>query len=108
MKTLPKSIVIGPLTYKIEEVNELYDKGILVWGVFVPSDLLIQIEENMPEQRKPITLWHEIIHAILNHSKRTGVEEDVIDVLALEIVGVLQANAFLRESYCDKDAEKCK
>ena len=97
--SIPKTIVISPLTYVVEQVTDLYHKGTPVFGVFDPSKLIIQIEQNMPEQRKPITLWHEVLHAILNHVERKDVDEDIMTILAFGIVGVLQTNPTLRNTH---------
>lgn len=95
--TLPTSIEIGPLTYVIEEVPDLYHKGIAIFGFFNPSGLSIRVERDIPEQRKRITLWHEILHAILNHAEKGGVDDDIVSILAFGIVDVLRRNPGLME-----------
>ena len=99
MKTLPKSIVIGPLTYKIEEISDLYHKGTAIFGFFNPTNVVIQIEKDIPGQRRLITLWHEILHAILNHADRGDVDDNVISTLGFGVVQVLQANPFLGDGH---------
>lgn len=96
--TLPKTIIIGPLTYTIEEVPDFYHKGVAIFGFFSPSEQIIRIERDMPIQRKRITLWEEIIHAVLSHAEKAAVvPEDVVSILSFGIMGVLQTNPILHK-----------
>lgn len=97
-KALPETIVVGPLIYIVEEVSDLYHKGQPIFGYYNPAGGRIQIEADISETRKLITLWHEMLHAILNHAQRGDTSEEVVGTLAVGIVDLLKDNPALRES----------
>ena len=97
--TLPTSIEIGPLIYVVDEVSDLHHKGLPIFGYYNPGGQRIQIERDMSGEYKLITLWEEMLHAILNHSGRSNdIPHEVVGVLAFGIVDLLKDNPALRES----------
>ena len=96
---LPQNLTVGPLVYTVEEIADLRHEGVPIFGEINPTRKVcyITIERDMPMQRKQVTLWHELIHAILNHAQRSDVSDEVVGVLAFGIVDLLKDNPWLRE-----------
>ena len=86
---IPYSVRIGGVDYKIEYVPHLNDGEQIMYG-----QSLIQINpDNQDYQHQCIALWHEILHALLEHAHvQIDDVELVVDVLAKGIYQVLQDN----------------
>ena len=99
MKALPESVVIGPITYFIEEIPDLRDEDGPIFGELdlAGKEDCIRIERDTTIHRKVVVLWHEIIHAILEQAQRFDVPHEIVGVLAYGIVDALHNNAALRE-----------
>lgn len=92
---------VGAIDYAVREVENLRSSksNEEIWGEIHPEDAPceIHLESNQPEQRKQITLWHEIIHAILqNAGKQDEVEDAEVSALAYGIAAALRDNPSLR------------
>lgn len=90
---------IGPLDFDINLVDGLTDQdGIRKLNGHIHYDhCKIELEKRLPPQYQWLTLWHEIIHAILTqYSFDLENEERVVDALANGIVEVLQDNPWLK------------
>lgn len=81
---IPKSLKIGGLTYKIEEVDEVDDGDSA--GKIVGTKQLIQIGHATNDYMK-LTLVHEILHAI-----NAEVKESEIEFLAQALYQVIKDN----------------
>lgn len=100
MTTLkPKVVKIGPHTYTVNEVERLQDgDGVkTLYGQIKCAQQVIEVEKRLVGSYKRQTVWHEILHGILeNAGIREDHDEQMIDALATGIVQVLQDNAWLR------------
>lgn len=92
---------IGPFTYKVQAVKDLRnDDDRRMYGVISYADCAISIDDSSDPQVAEVTLWHEIIHAILTHANIHNHKEKVIDVIAHGIVQVLKDNPSLIGCEC--------
>lgn len=93
-------ILIGPFEYEVEEVERLLsDDNLRLYGqiVYMPGDGsggLIQLEKNMPDDRRFATLWHEVLHGICEVSAVELDERDIV-ILATQIADVIRRNPIL-------------
>lgn len=92
----PKQVQIGPIVYTVVEVEELHEEGA---GRFLYGDIhygkcRIRVDADLDPQAKHLTLWHEILHGILNGAGIDSADHDEqhIDALAHGIVQVLRDN----------------
>ena len=91
-------VIVGPITYTIEEVLGLfalpdeneYEQPLL--GECQQGKALIRLEEDQRDTVKYITLWHEIIHAILCGAGLADHDEQIVNAIAHGIVDVLERN----------------
>jgi len=95
--SLPQSILIGPIEYCLKEVSGLRSTQdhTEILGEMDPTECFIRVEADIPSQRKQVTLWHEIIHAILAQAQRRDVSDEVVGVVSFGIVEVLRRNPAL-------------
>jgi len=89
------TVKIGPIVYTVKEVERLQDtRGQVAWGEADFGACEIRLEATANPQFKRITLWHEIVHAILVGAGVDSSEHDevFVDQLAYGIMQVLQDN----------------
>jgi len=89
------SIKIGPLRYKVRECEELKaDDGRGMYAELDCPKSEIRLWAAITEDHRPVTLWHEALHAILIQAgmEKLSGNEQVISVLSHGIVQVLQDN----------------
>jgi hypothetical protein len=93
VKNLGK-IVIGGITYEVEGQDLLRneDTGDYLYGAICYHENKLRLMTGMGSQHQMVTLWHEILHALLAHAGHEEHPEDLLDLMAFGIVGVLQAN----------------
>lgn len=90
-------VIIGPLIYAVVEVEELASAHGLLYGDIDYGRCRIRVAAESDPQIKRVTLWHEILHGILNGAAITADHnEQHIDALAHGIVQVLRDNPDLR------------
>jgi hypothetical protein len=96
---LPDTVKIGPIVYRIREVERLQSSsdGTSLWGDLVCSDGEILIEASIHNQQKRQTLLHEIVHAVLLTLGRReeANDEGLVEALAYGINGVIVDNPSL-------------
>ena len=99
-RTTPKEVQIGPITYRVELVEELHEQG---QGRYLYGDIhygrcRIRIDAELDPQVQCLTLWHEVLHGILNGAGIDSADHDEqqIDALAHGIVQALRDNPGLR------------
>lgn len=98
MAGLPSAIQIGPVAYAIVLVKKLIGPFGRRCGECDPARARIKIDSKLDPQIQDVTLWHEIVHAILFGAGVPGDEhnEQQIDALAYGIVAALRDNPILR------------
>lgn len=89
-------IKVGPIRYRIVEVEGLVGDQSKLDGHIVYNPSEIRLEVALGSQRKHLVLWHEVIHAILTHGGFDDHDERMTDVLATGIMSVLQDNPWLQ------------
>lgn len=91
---LPSTVKIGPIVYTVKE-NQRFPQDSLA-GQIRYLEQVIEIQPNMAAAITEVTLWHEMLHGILNAGGFREQDEQMLDVLAHGIVRLLQDNEFLR------------
>ena len=97
-----QQIRIGPLVYQVVEVErfaEPDDNGRYTryYGQIDYGEQVIRLEANMSPERKWLTLWHEIVHALMEQAGLNQHDEQVVTILGYGIPAVLQDNPWLGE-----------
>lgn len=88
-------IEIGPFTYEIEEVERLLsDDNTRLWGQVDYDEGVIRLDKDMTQDRRHVTLWHEVLHAI---SEQNSLElpEQIVSVLSVHITDAIRRNPAL-------------
>jgi hypothetical protein len=94
---LPDQIVIGPVTYDVRETPELKaatqdSDAAPMFGVIRWASGLIEIEAEQMHDRKVVTLWHEIVHGILENAGLDDQPEQVVFALGFGLVQLIRDN----------------
>jgi hypothetical protein len=92
---IPNSVRIGGVEYDVEFTEIVRMGNELCYGSISYPDTTIQISETDggEHQHQCITLWHEILHGIINHAcLKLENEEEVVEVLSKGVYQVLQDN----------------
>lgn len=90
-----QQVRIGPITYRVEYVYDLHDQhGESVHGTHYAHHALIEIEARLDAQEQRVTLWHEILHAVLHQAgySSDAISEDILELLSYGILEVLIDN----------------
>lgn len=95
MMKIPNSVRIGGVEYTVKREMNLNDGVNMLFGrvEWEPSEILLKY--GMGQQHSGVTLWHEIVHAMLYHGCAEldeETEERVAEVLGLGIYQVLEDN----------------
>lgn len=89
---IPDEVTVNGVPFLIEEVNGLDQDGL-----FDRRNCVIQIDSEMPPQRKRVRLLHEVLRAVAD-DRNLHLEKNELDQLAKGLVGVLDDNpGLLRE-----------
>lgn len=95
------SVKIGPLFYDIiytasadDEFDGKKDEGSITSSVFAPDQATIFIDNGLDWKVKHLSLWHEVIHAILSQNGyfEDTVREDLVTVIANGVANLIQDN----------------
>ena len=92
---IPESVRIGGVEYDVQTAEIVRIGTELCYGSIDYSDAIILISETDggSHQHQCITLWHEILHGILNHAcLKVENEEEIVEVMSKGIYQVLQDN----------------
>lgn len=95
---LPERVQIGPTTYQVAVVEELADGSAELYGDIDYGKCRIRITAESDAQKQRVTLWHEVLHAILYQAGMTDHDEQVIDALAYGITQALRENEALHHA----------
>lgn len=85
--TPPKRVKIGCMTWAIVEVEGLPDMGLCD-----EEKQTIAIRAGLPPDVATVTLWHELIHAMLYALGYRKHSERLVDGLAYQMVSLLREN----------------
>ena len=108
---LPKQIKIGPVGYKVIEKDDLHfvdgdGKKSGLHGHILWSEAEIRVAGDQSEQVKVVTVWHEVIHGILNNAGINDHPEQVVLALGFGIVQLIRDNPdLIRATICEVKAE---
>ena len=91
-----QQVKIGPQTFVIVFEEDLHRGEAELDGYIRFYNSTISLDMRLNEFAQIQTLWHEIVHALLNNAGIKTVPEEAVDALATGIVGVLQDNEWLR------------
>jgi hypothetical protein len=91
---IPNKIRINGIDYSIERVKELSDNGTPLSANICYHECKIRLCKKSNPQYSRVSLWHEILHAIVESVKLDlgKDEEKIIDTLAYGINQVIQDN----------------
>ena len=92
---IPESIRIGGVEYAVTYEPFLSMDGRELCGMIDYQQNVISLSENvgMSHERQCLTLWHEIMHGVLNHfDLDLEDEERVVEIVARGVYQVLQDN----------------
>lgn len=95
--TLPASIKIGPISYSVSEQEDLHDvdaeyKKSWLNGHILHSTARLKVNAEMSRDVKVATLWHEVVHGILNNAGRTDDNEEHVIALGYGLMQVIRDN----------------
>lgn len=92
---IPESIRIGGVEYKIQYGPNLRLENLITYGSidFDNSTINLSSTDGTEHQKRCLTLWHEILHGVVNHAGlEIENEEEVVEMFAKGIYQVLQDN----------------
>ena len=92
---IPDKIRIQGMEYGIEQVAGLSNGINRLLGEVQHATLRIRLDAEQEPQRAAVTLWHEILHAVIEHAGLdlgTDVEERVADTMAFGVYQILEDN----------------
>lgn len=92
---IPESVRIGGIEYAIEYGENVRIGSDLCYGriSYDDSTIALSTTDGTGHQRRCVTLWHEILHGIREHSGMTIEDEEaIVDMFAKGIYQVLQDN----------------
>lgn len=94
-----KFIWMGPLLYTIEEVPNLVGTGsngnlAQFYGQVDFGEQVIKLEQNVSPERQYITLWHELVHVILEQAGQ-DIPETAVEALGYGIAQVIKENSWM-------------
>jgi hypothetical protein len=95
---MPEQVRIGPIVYTVCEESELASASGTLYGDINYGKCRIRIDADLDPQIKRITLWHEVLHGILNTAAISDHDEQIIDALAHGIVQALHDNPELKDA----------
>ena len=92
---IPDKIRIQGMEYGIEQVAGLSNGINRLLGEIQHTTLRIRLDIEQEPQRAAVTLWHEMIHAVIEHAGLdlgSDVEERVADTVAFGVYQILEDN----------------
>ena len=92
---IPNSVRIGGVEYPVEYVENLNNGVQLAYGHIDYDNCVIELSATVgtAHEKRCHTLWHEILHGILEHaSHNIDNEEEVVEIISKGIYQVLQDN----------------
>jgi Zn-dependent peptidase ImmA (M78 family) len=95
---IPATIKIGNLVYKIEKIEDKFEESDF-YGRSWTKVQKIKLNPNISKEHCEQTLFHEIIHIILDsgHYRDESSNEKIVSYLAQNLYQVLKDNKFLKD-----------
>lgn len=91
---IPESIRIAGAEYEVETVKDLNDGQRVLAGQIDYTACKIRLGETLEGDARHLTLWHEIVHGIVNNAQlELEDEERVVEAMARGIFQILSDNA---------------
>lgn len=92
----PQTIKIAGIGYEVKEVENLEDQFNLL-GQILYTRGIIQLEKNLPPDRKVQVFVHEVLHGIFFEAGYEEQDEEMIDRVAKVLYQVLKDNNIVFE-----------
>lgn len=97
MTKLPDRVLIGPISYSVKEIDDLHsvdDEGKKKWlhGHIMYADALIKVANDQSDDMKITTVWHELLHGIMDQAGIDEHPESLIRMLGYALVRLVQDN----------------
>lgn len=91
---LPKSIRVDGIDYAIEQKPDLNNGSNVLYGEVSYSEAKITINTKIDEQLKELTLWHELVHIILNNADMYDERdnEKLVNAISTGVYQIIQDN----------------
>jgi Zn-dependent peptidase ImmA (M78 family) len=91
---LPKSIRVDGIDYAIEQKPDLNNGSNVMYGEVSYTEAKISINTNIDEQLKELTLWHELVHIILNNADMYDERdnEKLVNAISTGLYQIIQDN----------------
>lgn len=108
MANLPAQVQIGPISYTVKEVDDLHTTdadGKKKWlhGHIVYDDAKINVANDQCDDMKVATIWHEILHGMLDQAGIDDHPEALIRMLGYGLVRLLRDNPDLVQATIVKE-----
>lgn len=105
----PDKIQIGCVGYTVKEIEDLHkvnDDGQKVWlhGHILHADAEIRVANDQAEDVKVVTVWHEVMHGILQNAGQSNQPEGFIEALSFGLVQVIRDNPALIQATLKTEA----
>lgn len=97
MAKLPQSVRVGPVSYKVVMSSNMHEGHRDLDGSIRYASETIEIDSSVADATAVQTLWHEVLHAILQHAGRRKHAEKWIDSTAYGLMQVIVDNPELIE-----------
>lgn len=102
---IPNKVRIQGLEYSVEQIYGLSDGAKVLTGEIWHMMLRIRLQSEQAPQRAAVTLWHEILHAVIEQNGlELEDEEHVVDTLAFAVYQILEDNV---ERFYPRETEEC-
>lgn len=87
-------IKIGPIVFKVLELEEVWVDGESLWGHITFAESEIRVKKSLRDDPKQATLLHEVIHGILESTghREAAKNEGVVGALSHGLLQVLRDN----------------
>jgi len=95
--SLPTVIRVGGVDFTVVERRDLRDGNTGLNGHILYNDCEIRIEQEMTPHKKWITVWHEVLHGLLEQAGMDDHEEKIIVALGYGVTQALRDNPWLRQ-----------
>jgi len=97
-KHLPKTLNIRGITFKVKEVDYIDPKSVengdpdsdVILGAYDWVHATIEVKKDLPQERKQITLLHEVLHGLTDDDIK--VTDDEVELLSWRLYDFIVRN----------------